>query len=231
MAGVAGFHPDHRTPVAGMPAWDVPDPTRQPVATAAPRLLVQVIERQGDWSRVLFDNGWSGWVDGRLLEPLAPTPTPTPAPATAAPRLGGLDAPVELAGVRITAFLFAGAALAVAAFLPWVSQFAASESSFGVPISVLFDPEVQATGGVKIGFVVVPIAAVVIASAFGKIPAVAGRVAGGLGALIATVFVAQLQRALGQAQVATVFGVLGMGVYLTMVGGVIAAMSRGGTRS
>jgi hypothetical protein len=32
-------------------------------------LDLQVIQRVGDWARVVAVNGWSGWVDARLLVP------------------------------------------------------------------------------------------------------------------------------------------------------------------
>jgi hypothetical protein len=33
------------------------------------RLELVVVERAGDWARVVAVNGWSGWVDGRRLVP------------------------------------------------------------------------------------------------------------------------------------------------------------------
>jgi SH3-like domain-containing protein len=32
-------------------------------------LDLQVVQRIGDWARVVAVNGWSGWVDARLLVP------------------------------------------------------------------------------------------------------------------------------------------------------------------
>ncbi len=61
--------PNARVPAAGMPAWDYPDPSRQPVVTLAPGLDLLVAEQAGDWVRVVAVNGWTGWVDGRRLLP------------------------------------------------------------------------------------------------------------------------------------------------------------------
>jgi SH3-like domain-containing protein len=49
-------------------AWAQPDPGGAVVATLEQRLSVQVIERQGDWARILCSNGWSAWIDSRKLK-------------------------------------------------------------------------------------------------------------------------------------------------------------------
>ena len=61
--------PTHRVPANGLPAWDAPDPYRQPVTQLAPWTAVQFAEQTGQWARVTCDNGWSGWVDGAQLVP------------------------------------------------------------------------------------------------------------------------------------------------------------------
>ncbi|HUP84373.1 MAG TPA: SH3 domain-containing protein [Acidimicrobiales bacterium] len=222
------FEPDHRSPADGLPAWDTPDPSRQPVATIGAGLQVQLVERRNDgWAKVLCDNGWAAWVDAGRLQPIAAGPpgvlyaTMPPAPP---PEV--LHAPVRIRGVRISAPLLGGALIVAGAFLPWVSQLTVAENAFGIPIEVLFDPKSQPTGGLKLGFVLVPLGAVVLATGLARLPLMAARIAGGVAALIATMFLGQLQRAMGQAQVATVFGVLGLGVYVTMLAGVVAAMSK-----
>jgi hypothetical protein len=83
-----GFRPTHVTPLDGLPTWLGPDPA-EPSAWLDALLPVQVTDTQGDWARVLCSNGWSAWVDGRLLialpggppgtaHPLARTPDPRP---------------------------------------------------------------------------------------------------------------------------------------------------------
>ncbi|MPY56268.1 hypothetical protein [Streptomyces spongiae] len=61
-----GFHPTHVVPQDGLPAWETPDPSRPTVPLDA-LLPVQLVERHGDWGHVVCANGWSAWVDGRLL--------------------------------------------------------------------------------------------------------------------------------------------------------------------
>ena len=63
--------PTHIVPPTGLPAWTVPDPTAPPVAQLAPGTPVFLAEMEPNgWARVVTSNGWTGWVDGRLLVPL-----------------------------------------------------------------------------------------------------------------------------------------------------------------
>ncbi|MGC0333894.1 hypothetical protein RKD23_006884 [Streptomyces sp. SAI-170] len=81
-----GFRPTHVVPGDGMPAWEAPDPAR-PTVPLDPLLPVQLLERSGDWGHVLCSNGWSAWVDGRLLVVVPQDPPLTgPPDATADPR-------------------------------------------------------------------------------------------------------------------------------------------------
>ncbi|MER6352549.1 hypothetical protein ABT186_12045 [Streptomyces sp. NPDC001634] len=82
-----GFRPTHVVPPDGLPAWETPDPSR-PAAPLAALLPVQLLDRRGDWSRIMCENGWSTWVDGRLLVPVpqAPPRTGGPPAGTADPR-------------------------------------------------------------------------------------------------------------------------------------------------
>jgi SH3-like domain-containing protein len=50
-----------------MQAWAAPDPAGAVVATLGGHLPVQVTEVRGAWAHVLCSNGWTGWVDNRLL--------------------------------------------------------------------------------------------------------------------------------------------------------------------
>ncbi|WP_328508060.1 hypothetical protein [Streptomyces sp. NBC_00391] len=77
-----GFLPTHVVPPGGLPAWDDPDPSRPTVALDA-LLPVQLLERRGDWGHVQCANGWSAWVDGRLL---VSVPQDPPAAGTAPAR-------------------------------------------------------------------------------------------------------------------------------------------------
>ncbi|MGD0449253.1 MAG: SH3 domain-containing protein [Candidatus Dormibacteria bacterium] len=59
--------PGHKVPPQGMQAWAAPDPAGAVVATLGGHLPVQVTEVRGAWAHVLCSNGWTGWVDNRLL--------------------------------------------------------------------------------------------------------------------------------------------------------------------
>ena len=64
------YDPTNLIPPDGMPAWSEPDPERSPDATLEPDLDVMAIEwREDGWTQVRFSNGWTTWVDGRLLLP------------------------------------------------------------------------------------------------------------------------------------------------------------------
>ncbi|MET7599273.1 hypothetical protein ABZS84_30040, partial [Streptomyces sp. NPDC005481] len=81
------FRPTHVVPQDGMSAWETPDPSRPTVPLDA-LLPVQLAERRGDWGRIVCANGWSAWVDGRLLiaVPQAPPAASSPLTRTADPR-------------------------------------------------------------------------------------------------------------------------------------------------
>ncbi|MFJ8649512.1 hypothetical protein ACIRNI_25760 [Streptomyces sp. NPDC093546] len=81
------FRPTHVVPRGGLPAWDAPDRAR-PTAPLDPFLPVQLMDRVGDWGRILCSNGWTAWVDGRLLVsvPADPPAAGQPASRAADPR-------------------------------------------------------------------------------------------------------------------------------------------------
>jgi SH3-like domain-containing protein len=49
-------------------AWERPDPNSAVTGTIERRLPVQLLERHGEWAHVVCSNGWSAWIDGRLLK-------------------------------------------------------------------------------------------------------------------------------------------------------------------
>ncbi|MGW6915116.1 hypothetical protein ACWGB8_15075 [Kitasatospora sp. NPDC054939] len=81
------FRPTHVAPRDGLPTWTAPDPM-QPSTRLDPLLPVQLIGREGDWGHIMCANGWSAWVDGRLLVSLPEEPTTATQPRgrTADPR-------------------------------------------------------------------------------------------------------------------------------------------------
>ncbi|MEU8979338.1 hypothetical protein ACFVXA_01730 [Streptomyces sp. NPDC058246] len=96
------FHPTHVVPQDGMAAWESPDPSR-PTVPLDGLLPVQLVDRLGDWGRIVCANGWSAWIDGRLLisVPQAPPAASSPLARTADPR--PLLARVEAALTRYRA--------------------------------------------------------------------------------------------------------------------------------
>ncbi|KPI13420.1 protein of unknown function DUF1058 [Actinobacteria bacterium OK074] len=97
-----GFHPTHVVPRDGLPARETPDPDAPAAATLDALLPVQLVDRRGDWGRVVCANGWSAWVDGRLLVPVpqAPPAAPGPPTRTADPRPLLTRAEQALSGYR-----------------------------------------------------------------------------------------------------------------------------------
>ncbi|MGW6286664.1 hypothetical protein [Streptomyces sp. NPDC055107] len=81
------FRPTHVVPPDGLPAWESPDVAR-PTDPLDALLPVQLRERRGDWAYVACSNGWSAWVDGRLLVSVPRTPPAAgqPLARTADPR-------------------------------------------------------------------------------------------------------------------------------------------------
>ncbi|WP_425274461.1 hypothetical protein [Streptomyces flavidovirens] len=83
----ADFRPTHVVPRDGLAAWEEPDVSR-PTEPLDPLLPVQLIGRRGEWGQILCANGWSAWVDGRLLVsvPQEPPAAGQPMARTADPR-------------------------------------------------------------------------------------------------------------------------------------------------
>lgn len=80
------FAPTHRVGTLGQGTWPAPDGNTAPGPPLAPSLEVQVAETSGEWARIVCSNGWSAWVDGRLLVPIAESDQPSGPPV--APAIG-----------------------------------------------------------------------------------------------------------------------------------------------
>jgi len=89
MATPYEFTPTHVAPGDGLQTWAGPDPSR-PSARLDPLLPVRLADTRGNWARIVCSNGWSAWVDGRLLVALPQRP-----PGTGRP-LGTTDDPRPL---------------------------------------------------------------------------------------------------------------------------------------
>jgi hypothetical protein len=81
---VPDWSPDAVIPASGLPAWSEPDGSAPPATQLQAGVEVRIAERKGDWAHVECWNGWSGWLNGRLLVRRW-TATHVPPP-------GGLDA-------------------------------------------------------------------------------------------------------------------------------------------
>ncbi len=66
-APAGGWMPSHSVPPQGLRAWGAPDSSGPVVANLAPGLPIQVAEVRGAWARVICSNGWTGWIDGRII--------------------------------------------------------------------------------------------------------------------------------------------------------------------
>lgn len=64
----APWHPTHRIPPGGLVGYPTAD--RSSAVPIDPGVPVLVVERSGDWARIVASNGWTAWVDGTRLEPL-----------------------------------------------------------------------------------------------------------------------------------------------------------------
>ncbi|MFG2755673.1 hypothetical protein [Streptomyces wuyuanensis] len=86
-AAVPGFSPTHVVPGDGLPTWQAPD-VSSPSAPLDPFLPVELVDRRGDWGRIMCANGWTAWVDGRLLVavPQAPPSAGQPLDRTSDPQ-------------------------------------------------------------------------------------------------------------------------------------------------
>ncbi|MBU1866301.1 MAG: hypothetical protein KKE89_07785 [Actinobacteria bacterium] len=116
-AAPAPWAPTHRVPATGMAAWSSPDPSVAPVANLSPGVLLRVDEQRGAWASVTGSNGWTGWVDARILPPIGPAASPAgpswSAPSATRPAAGSpfpIGSPVGLLG---------GILMVAATFLAW----------------------------------------------------------------------------------------------------------------
>jgi uncharacterized protein YgiM (DUF1202 family) len=50
-----------------MACWAAPDLSSPVVASLDPGSEVQVLDRQDQWAHIACSNGWTTWVDARLL--------------------------------------------------------------------------------------------------------------------------------------------------------------------
>lgn len=153
------------------------------------------------------------------VSPQPVAPAPSPASTVGTPGRASRRAVHALA-------LIGGAVAAVAAFLPWLSSLG-SANAFDVPLAVLWSLD-PGTGGLKLGFALVPLGAVGVLLAFVPGLGAARRLVGVLLAAAAVDFVVQTWRAVSDlgGGVGDVFDLLGVGAYVTLVGGALIASGK-----
>ena len=69
-----GWQPTHTVAPGGLPGWQEPSAADPPTGQLDPGLAVAVVERQGDWARIVASNGWAAWVASAGLIPVASGP-------------------------------------------------------------------------------------------------------------------------------------------------------------
>jgi hypothetical protein len=143
----------HTVPAEGMAAYATPDPATPPVARLDPHLPVQRLERRGEWMHVVCANGWTTWVDGRLLVRAGgPATAPTTAPPSVVPAgPQRTAAPTGPWPPWLNPLVMVGGALAlVGGLLPWLSVQGFSVTAWDIPIGALL-PGVDPGSGPKTG--------------------------------------------------------------------------------
>jgi hypothetical protein len=214
----------HVVPTTGLSTWHEPDPAAPPGDALAAGTEVDVVERRGDWAQVRCTNGFTAWVDGRVLVPV-PAAT-SPPPVVAAP-----PGPPVLQRVAALDFSFsrpviAAAFLAFAGFLPW-ARGGITSSGFDIPIAFLFNYKTTGRGGLSVGLVL--LAAGIAAGAGVVLPDrdVWRRAAGFAGAAVAGLYVVQLQRVVSATGGGTsLFKIFGFGALVAAVAGLVLALDK-----
>lgn len=222
------FAATHTAPAGGLATYMGPDPAAVPNSRLDPYLEVQVLERLGVWARIACSNGWSAWVDGRNLVAVgAGQPPLPPAPMAAAQATSGQLTPAR------TLTAAGGLAVAVSALLPWFSMAGLpGVGPFKIPIQALWSSTTSATaangpGLLSVGVALLLIAAAGIAAAF--VPTSNWvRTGAGAAALVMPsawtkqlLTVARQLNQLGGGTRVSVIGLVGIGVYVSLAGGVL----------
>jgi hypothetical protein len=209
-----------------MDSWPRPDAGAPPGPRINGGLEVQVVETYGDWTKVEFSNGWSAWVDGRLLVGRGSRPAQS-AIAQAKPK-GSFDLQAMMAD-RTKAFAVGGAALiALASILPWLRG-GGSSNSYKVSIQFLFDYKTTSNGGIKVGWLLMALAIAIVAVIAKNGDQRVARGAGIAAIVVAVLFVIQLQRLVSAVKDSgaktSLTDVLGFGVLPAIAGGILAAFA------
>ncbi len=166
-------------------------------------------------------------------QPTAPVGQP-PQYAQAYGQAPSTSAPAPSAARRLPVPAIAGAvAAAVGTFIPWIRGVGFQNGTgFDVPIQFLVDNKTTSSGGINVGLAV--IAAAVVGGVFAALPGKGRqqRICGWVCVLLAGVYVAQMQRLLGEMSDLggggqSLFDTIGIGAYLAAAGGLVVALAPG----
>ncbi len=214
-------------PATGVDAWTSPDPSCAPAARLDPWLEVTVTSTWGDWAQIQCSNGWSAWVDGRVLVPRtarAEAPVEAPVEVAAAPPPGVSH---WAARARAQWAALVGAALVVlGSVLPWMEIGGQSADGTDVPLEFLLSYKSTTDLGLDLGVVVLALG---VAGAIATLVAPDARWRGVIGCAavaVALVYVAQVAAMLNAASSAgrpSLLSTVGFGVWITIVGGAALA--------
>ncbi len=216
------FVSTHLTPIPGMDSWPRPDPQAAPGPRISENLEVQVLDRMGDWAKVVFSNGWSAWVDGRLLVPIRTEGGGVGSQANALP----FDLSALLSD-RPRGFAVGGALLvALSSVLPWARGGGRSANSFDTPAVWLVDYKTTSRGGIKIGLLLLLLS---IATVVVTVRGSDKRVELGLGIAsiaVPVLYLVQLQRAISSGEPgSSITDFAGFGILVAIAGGVLVLVA------
>jgi hypothetical protein len=221
----APFRPTHRTAPTGMDTWPRPDANAARGPRIGEPLDVELLEQSGDWAKVAFSNGWTAWVDGRLLVPLRGRPATAPGAGVARRGAPGFDMSALMAD-RPRAFALGGALLvALSSFLPWLRGTGASVNSFDITAEALIDYKTTSTGGIKIGMLLLAVAAGLVFVLVRGADARIERALGIAAVAVPVVYLVQLQRAVSDAQGVSLTDIAGIGILGAAAGGALVLLA------
>jgi hypothetical protein len=160
------WQPTNVVPMQGLNCRATADPAAPVIARMDPLLQVRVVERAGDWARVVCSNAWEAWIDARRLLSLEDGAAQLlQALATMGQAGQGQPAQPRAAGgprkLWIGPLALLGAAIAIGGtFLPWFTLGDFSAKAWDFSAQALYFGS-STTDGIKAG-VPVLVAALVV---------------------------------------------------------------------
>jgi hypothetical protein len=156
------WQPTNVIPMQGLNCRAKADPTAPVIARMDPLLQVRVVERAGDWARVVCSNAWEAWIDARRLLTLDDGAAQLLQALATMGQTGASQA--RAVGPRklwIGPLALLGAAIAIGGtFLPWLTLGDFSIKAWDVSAQALYFGSTN-TDGLKAGIPVL-IAALVV---------------------------------------------------------------------